>query len=81
MVGDRHEGHAPSLTLQLAMFPSVIVGLMAGMVKFWAARRPREDEKLRGASTDAVLLCSWRAARNLAVETEATAEAIAFPCW
>ena len=28
----------PSLTFQLAMFPSVIVGDIAGIVKFWAAR-------------------------------------------
>ena len=28
----------PSLTFQLAMLPSVMVGDMAGIVKFWAAR-------------------------------------------
>lgn len=29
---------SPSLIFQLAMFPSVIVGDMAGIKKFWAAR-------------------------------------------
>ena len=28
----------PALTFQLAMFPSVIVGDIAGIVKFWPAR-------------------------------------------
>ena len=30
--------YVPSLTFQLAMFPSVIVGDIAGIVKFWPAR-------------------------------------------
>ena len=37
--------YLPSLTFQLAMFPSVIVGDIAGIVKFWAARILAQDWK------------------------------------
>ena len=36
------EKDSPSLILQLAMLPSVMVGERAGMVKFWAARSAAE---------------------------------------